>query len=184
MPSVREAETRCRGSCSCWWPLSPYVHRSLRTRRRRTRPPAPALYDLTKFDIASADADHPGFNIGVGEVESRGLELNLQGTPRPQWNVLVHVEHARPSVVTGASGVVALQAEFLTPGRLLPYVSNRTASVWTSDQVAHGTLAGPGRLLVVCGSDCEPAGDVERGFHFNRHGAWSSGTVAGRAAAR
>jgi len=101
-----------------------------------------ALFDLTKFDIESADPDHPGFNIGVGEVESRGLELNLQGELLPQWNVLVHVESARPIVVAGATGATALQPENIAAGQLLPYVSNRTASVWTSYRVPQGVLRG------------------------------------------
>lgn len=100
-----------------------------------------ALFELTKHNIASADLEHPGFNIGVGEVESRGLELNVQGAPLPQWNVLVHIERARPIVITGATGALALQSQNLVAGQLLPYVSTRTASLWTSYHPTRGAFA-------------------------------------------
>jgi iron complex outermembrane receptor protein len=101
-----------------------------------------ALFELTKFNIASADPAHIGFNIGVGEVKSTGYELNLQGALTPAWNLLTNYSHARPYVVTGAAGAAALQPQSIVAGQLLPYVSNDTLSVWTSYKLLGETLAG------------------------------------------
>ena len=101
-----------------------------------------AVFELTKFDIASADLTHPGFNIGVGQVRSRGYEINLQGALTDRWNILLNHSSARPLVIVGASNASAEQAETITAGQLLPYVSNHTFSVWTSYRPPWTALSG------------------------------------------
>lgn len=93
-----------------------------------------AVFDLTKYNIASADPDHFGFNIGVGEVRSKGYELGLQGAITAHWQVLFNHSHARPRVLVGSAGANALQPQSITAGELLPFVSNRTTSFWTRYQ--------------------------------------------------
>lgn len=97
-----------------------------------------ALFDLTKYNIASADPDHFGFNVGVGEVRSKGYEFGLQGAINAHWQVLFNHSHARPLVIVGSSGANALQPQSITAGEMLPFVSNRTTSLWTRYQFLPG----------------------------------------------
>lgn len=101
-----------------------------------------AIFNLTKYNIASADLVNPGFNIGVGEVKSTGYELNIQGALTPAWNILANYSHARPHVVTGASGAAALQPQTIVAGQDLPFVSNDTFSLWTSYRLPGEALSG------------------------------------------
>lgn len=54
-----------------------------------------AYFDLTKTNVAVADPSHPapacginGCSIAVGEIRSRGPELDIQGEILPGWNVI------------------------------------------------------------------------------------------------
>jgi iron complex outermembrane receptor protein len=93
---------------------------------------AVAVFDLTKFNIATADPLHPGFNIGLGKVESTGYEFNLQGAITRNWNLLLDYSQARPEIKVGANGANASDGEGIEAGQLLPFVSNRTFSSLTS----------------------------------------------------
>jgi len=101
-----------------------------------------ALFQLTKYNIASADLAHPGFNVGVGKVRSTGYELNVQGALTDRWNILLNDSYARPYVVIGASGASAVQPESITAGQLLPDVSDHTLSAWSSYRLTGDAQAG------------------------------------------
>ncbi len=101
-----------------------------------------AVFNLTKFNVASADLANPGFNIGVGEVRSTGYELNIQGALTPAWSMLANYSHARPHVITGASGATALQPQTIVAGQDLPFVSNDTFALWTSYRLPGESLSG------------------------------------------
>ena len=62
-----------------------------------------ALFNLTKSNIVAADVAHPGFNLGVGKVRSRGYELSLQGEPLPGWSLVASANYAKPYVLRGTS---------------------------------------------------------------------------------
>ena len=87
-----------------------------------------AGFRITKFNIAAGDPDHPGFNIGLGEVQSTGVELGLQGAITKTLNVVLNYTYARPEVIIGAENASTADAQFIEAGQLLPYVSNRTFS--------------------------------------------------------
>lgn len=101
-----------------------------------------ALFQLTKTDLASDDPAHPGFNIGVGEVRSTGLELNVQGALTDRWNLLANYSHARPHVVKGTTAATIYSGPTIVAGQDLPYVSNHTFSAWTSYRLPGKVLAG------------------------------------------
>jgi iron complex outermembrane receptor protein len=90
-----------------------------------------AVFELTKLNIASADPAHPGFNIGVGEVRSTGYEINVQGAITDKWNVLTNFSFARPFVEEGTEASSIYSGPSIVAGQLLPYVSNKTFSLWT-----------------------------------------------------
>jgi iron complex outermembrane receptor protein len=52
-----------------------------------------ALYDLTKNNVAVNDLLHPGFSVTVGEINSRGLEFDIQGEVAPGWDVIASYTH-------------------------------------------------------------------------------------------
>ena len=87
-----------------------------------------AGFRITKFNIAAGDPDHFGFNIGLGEVRSTGVELGLQGALTKNLNLLLNYTYARPEVIIGADNATASDAESIAAGQLLPFVSNRTFS--------------------------------------------------------
>ncbi|CAD6874423.1 TonB-dependent siderophore receptor [Methylomonas fluvii] len=47
-----------------------------------------AYFDLTKQNVATTDPNNPLFSIAVGEVRSRGPELDIKGEILPGWNMI------------------------------------------------------------------------------------------------
>ncbi|MGL6339093.1 MAG: TonB-dependent siderophore receptor [Waterburya sp.] len=47
-----------------------------------------AFYDITKQNVAVTDPVDADFNIQTGEQKSRGIELDLTGTPVKGWNII------------------------------------------------------------------------------------------------
>jgi len=101
-----------------------------------------ALFDITKYDIAAADPVHPAFNIAVGEVQSRGFEVNAQGSLTDSWNVLINYSDVRPEVIRGAENANTIEARFITAGQRLPYVSDRTFSILSGYKLPGQVLRG------------------------------------------
>lgn len=63
-----------------------------------------ALFNLTKTNKAVGDPLHPGFNITIGEIRSRGLEFDLQGEAAPGWNVLASYSYTDAVVTKSSAG--------------------------------------------------------------------------------
>ena len=106
-----------------------------------------AVFDITKFNLPSADVDHPGFNIAFGEVTSKGYEFGLQGELTANWSVLFNHTYARPKVTKAASGASGAPDSSTPPeGSLLPFISNRVFSLLSSHRLpwewAHGWTIG------------------------------------------
>lgn len=117
-----------------------------------------AAFDITKLNLPTADVDHPGFNIALGEVRSKGYEIGLQGQLTQDWNLLFNYTYARPEVIKAASGASSATDSGTPPeGSLLPYVSNRVFSLLTSYhlpwETVHGLTIGAG---VQWASDSNP----------------------------
>ena len=100
-----------------------------------------AVFDLTKYNVAVADAAHPGFSISVGEVRSKGFEFNLQGAVTNNWDVLVNYSHANP-VAVGDGNPSPYWGVNLTDGMTMPMVSTRTLGLWTSYRLPQEALRG------------------------------------------
>ncbi len=108
---------------------------------------------INKQDVASADPDpsHAGFVIGLGEVESKGYELILQGAVTDRWKLLANYTYASPVIIVGASGVGSTTLGGNAPfsgvaGRHLPGIAEHTFSAWTSHDlpVRSGLTVGGG----------------------------------------
>jgi iron complex outermembrane receptor protein len=100
-----------------------------------------SVFELNKYNISSVDPANPAFNISVGEVRSRGYELNIQGALTDQWNIILNSSLARPMVIKGAEAASAFTGPTIVAGQLLPYVSNRTFSMLSSYRL-HGAMEG------------------------------------------
>jgi len=49
-----------------------------------------AAYEITKKNIAATNPDDPDFSISIGEVRSRGIELDIIGEITDSWNIMRH----------------------------------------------------------------------------------------------
>jgi iron complex outermembrane recepter protein len=47
-----------------------------------------AAYEITKTNVPTTDINNVDFSIAAGEIKSRGLEIDLSGSPLPGWNII------------------------------------------------------------------------------------------------
>lgn len=94
-----------------------------------------AAYDISKTNIPTIDLDHEKFSIAVGEVKSRGIELDIAGEILPAWKVI-------------ASGYLndafVSKDNNLPEGRRLTNAPTQGASLWTTYEFQKGNLQGLG----------------------------------------
>nr|WP_322746383.1 TonB-dependent receptor [Nostoc sp. LEGE 12450] len=95
-----------------------------------------AAYDITKTNIPTVDPDNPDVFFAVGEVKSRGIELDVAGEITPGWKII-------------ASGFLndAYVSEDNDPslkGSRLVNAPYHGASLWTTYEIQSGDLQGFG----------------------------------------
>ncbi|MEH2191218.1 MAG: TonB-dependent siderophore receptor [Nostoc sp.] len=94
-----------------------------------------AAYDINKTNIPTTDPNDPQYSIAVGEVKSRGIELDIAGEISPGWRVI-------------ASGYLndafVSKDNNLPEGRRLTNAPTHGASLWTTYQFQKGDLRGLG----------------------------------------
>ncbi|MEH2286251.1 TonB-dependent siderophore receptor [Nostoc sp.] len=93
-----------------------------------------AAYDITKTNIPTTDANHTDFSIAIGEVKSRGIELDVAGEILPGWKII-------------ASGYLndAFVSEDNDPtikGQRLVNTAYNGATLWTTYEIQQGSLKG------------------------------------------
>jgi iron complex outermembrane receptor protein len=98
-----------------------------------------ALFDLTRSNVSTTDT-RPGvppdqFSIQVGEQNSRGVELTLQGEILPGWNIIAGYAYTDAKVT---------QDNRLLVGLRFQAVPENTFNLWTSYQIQRGDLQGLG----------------------------------------
>jgi iron complex outermembrane recepter protein len=106
-----------------------------------------AYFDLTKQNVAAIDRRFPSTAcnggsclVAIGEVRSRGPELDIQGEILPGWNVIATYANQDVSV-TKSSGDPFGEGAFEV-GNRLEFVPRNIGSVWTSYEVQDGDLKG------------------------------------------
>ena len=105
-----------------------------------------AYYDITKQNVATTDTAHPtecsggACSIAVGEVRSRGPELDIQGELLPGWNVIA--TYANQDVRVTKSNGDADRGGAFEVGNRLQFVPRNVGSVWTTYEVQQGPLDG------------------------------------------
>ncbi len=93
-----------------------------------------AAYDITKTNIPTTDLNNDQYSIAIGEVKSRGIELDVAGEILPGWKVIT-------------SGFLndAYVSEDNDPqaqGRHLANAPDHGASFWTTYEFQKGNLQG------------------------------------------
>ena len=95
-----------------------------------------ALYQITKTNVARTDPDDPDFSIAIGEVRSRGIELDVGGEILPGWNITASTFFSDPEVTEGD--------EDNPEGDTLINAPRQGASIWTTYELQQGSLQGAG----------------------------------------
>lgn len=92
-----------------------------------------ALFDLRDENRAFQDPDNPGFFLNMGEVESRGWEAEVTGSPAPGWDI--------------QAGYTRLDTEYVRDrnNEGLPFTTwepRHTFKLWGVRRFANGLLEG------------------------------------------
>jgi iron complex outermembrane receptor protein len=101
-----------------------------------------AYYDLTKQNIAVADPLFPNDGshaLPIGEANSHGVELDLNGTILPHWNLLIAYAYTEAKIVN--------DLYFGTAGNRLSNVPKNGGRIWTT----YSFLGGEVRRLTLGG---------------------------------
>ncbi|WP_334747273.1 TonB-dependent siderophore receptor [Nostoc sp.] len=93
-----------------------------------------AAYGIAKTNIATTDLDNPKYVIALGEVKSRGIELDVAGEILPGWKLI-------------ASGFlndayVSKDNDPTVQGKHLENAPYHGASFWTTYEIQTGNLQG------------------------------------------
>jgi iron complex outermembrane receptor protein len=104
-----------------------------------------AYYDLTKQNLPTADPLHKTqcngpCAVAVGEVRSRGPELDIQGEILPGWNVIATYTNQDVRVTKSNGDTFGLGA--FEKGNRLQFVPRNMGSFWTTYEVQQGDLKG------------------------------------------
>lgn len=59
-----------------------------------------ALFQVEKPDVLAPDPNNPGFQLPLGDVQSRGVELSVNGSPLPNWTLYAAYAHMKTDVTT------------------------------------------------------------------------------------
>lgn len=105
-----------------------------------------AYYNLTKQNVATTDPAHPfecgggPCSLAVGEVRSKGPELDIQGEILPGWNVIA--TYAYQDVRVSKSNDTSDSGSTFLVGNRLQHVPRNVGSVWTTYEVQQGQMDG------------------------------------------
>ena len=95
-----------------------------------------ALYQITKENVLNPDPLRANFQVQTGQERSRGLELEVQGTILPGWNVI--------GAYAWTDARVTKDTNPARVGREKPNVPEQAASLWSRYTFQGGALKGLG----------------------------------------
>ena len=107
-----------------------------------------AAYEITKTNITRTDPDNDDFSIPIGEVKSRGIELDVAGEPLSGWNIIASLFFNDAFISEGDEDNPEDDTLINAPGS--------GASLWTTYEIQKGSLQGLG-----FGAGLFYVGDVE-----------------------
>ena len=92
-----------------------------------------AAYDITKTNIPTQDLNNIDFSIAIGEVKSRGIELDVAGEILPGWKI----------IASGYLNDAFVSEDNTIPvGRRLENTPYHGATLWTTYEIQQGSLKG------------------------------------------
>ena len=94
-----------------------------------------AAFDITKQNIPTIDPNNPDFSIPIGEVRSRGIELDVVGRITQGWNIIASYAYTDAEIT---------ESNDFTAGTQLYNVPKHSASLWTTYELTRGSLRGLG----------------------------------------
>jgi len=92
-----------------------------------------ALFQITQTNLTIPDPDNPGFSIQLGEVESRGFELELSGQVAPRLSLIGGFSYLDNKIIGGANDGNRLPNVYETKASLFANYAliDRPALRWT-----------------------------------------------------
>lgn len=94
-----------------------------------------AAYNITKQNVAAPDPSDSSFAVAVGEIRSRGIELDVAGEILPGWNLITSYAYTDAEVT---------EASFFAEGNRPDNVAEHSGSIWTTYEIQQGNLQGLG----------------------------------------
>ncbi|GGW99370.1 ferrichrome receptor FiuA [Pigmentiphaga litoralis] len=99
-----------------------------------------AVFDIKQDDVSATDPTNSNYSIQVGQVTSRGLELEAKGSVTKALNLTLAYTYMDTEITRASSTAASAGRE----GNRLNFVPRHQASVWADYTVQTGPLAGLG----------------------------------------
>jgi iron complex outermembrane recepter protein len=115
-----------------------------------------AAYQINKTNVATTDPDNTDFQIALGEVRSRGIELDVAGKILPGWNIIASYAYTNAEITEDTE---------IPVGTRFVNVPENSVSLWTSYEIQQGSLQGLGLGVGVFFVDDRP-GDSDNTFEL------------------
>lgn len=98
-----------------------------------------SIYQLTKENVPQADPSNPQFSEAIGQIRSKGVEVQLAGEILPGWKVIAAYSYISAMVTqgSGAGSGFGLGSQVGQRPTGVPYNSG---SVWSTYEVQQGPL--------------------------------------------
>lgn len=92
-----------------------------------------SLYDLTKKNLPTPDPNNPNMTVAIGEANSQGMELDMQGEITPALSLIANYAYNNSEITKDNAG---------NEGNALPNAPQNQASVWLKYAFLDGDLRG------------------------------------------
>lgn len=94
-----------------------------------------AFYKITKNNVLTGDRDHPGFSIQRGQIQSKGIELDVIGAVTDNLNIVVNYAHTDARITKDSNPMVVGQRS---------EAPRNSYNLWAKYQLHQGRLKGLG----------------------------------------
>jgi iron complex outermembrane receptor protein len=106
-----------------------------------------AYFDLTKTNVPTTDPDaahrllNPSAQVLIGQLGSKGEELDIQGDILPNWKVIANVTHIKTVVLKSEDTTCDITGAFCT-GLRFPNIPTWIGNLWTTYEFTQSSLQG------------------------------------------
>jgi iron complex outermembrane receptor protein len=90
-------------------------------------------FEVAKTNMPTGDPAHPGYSIVIGEVTTKGPEIDITGEIMPGWNVILSYANMEARTTKSNDGDI---------GNRFPNQPRNVASLWSTYEVQDGDLRG------------------------------------------